>query len=559
MRFAIVLGFVGSLTLLQERCGPQASPTTLNHRQIAERGICAQQLVRAGSIPAVVAMKSSNATLCALLLALIVPATGFFCPKLVLASLLNARKRPPVSGLAMQSESHRGTEMLRGGHCGHGATAIVSSRRAAITAGSGLLALTLLGVDAANADSGSAVERMRARRKAVQTQVTEDEAEPAAALAPAAANEEEGAGPLDIDIDDVKEGLQEAGKVAASAAAATKKLADTATPLLKEVATTTYKFGKDVAIPAAKKAAETSAPVVIDAAQKGANQAGPLLQAGASKVGPAVQGMVQSEAFKQATSGVQPLVREGAETIDKVVNDPTVKSAISAAETSITETAKAAQPYLPVAAKGAASAGKAVAGALSWSADMVNTLSTKGGEAAGEQLMDTLKSGAQNGAKFTQEVVVPVTKDVVLPAAKKSLNFAVETSGKALGEAKKAALETPNGQAMSQKVTGISSQVTGAVQDVTKQAASTADQVTGKVSGVGRTIDQAVNAAAGTADQVLDKAGDALQGAATKVVDKADQVTDKAADVIDRAVGAAAGTTDQVRDAAAGIAGKKPN
>ena len=310
---------------------------------------------------------------------------------------------------------------------------------------------------------------------------------------------------------------------------------------------------------AAKKAAETSAPFVIDAVQKGASQAGPLLQAGASKVGPAVQGMVQSEAFKQATSGVQPLVREGAETIDKVVNDPTVKSAISAAETSITETAKAAQPYLPVAAKGAASAGKAVAGALSWSADMVNTLSTKGGEAAGQQLMDTLKSGAQNGAKFTQEVVVPVTKDVVLPAAKKSLNFAVETSGKAMGEAKKAALETPNGQAMSEKVTGISAQVTGAVQGVTKQAASTADQVTGKISGVGRTVDQAVNAAAGTADQVLDKAGDALQGAATKVVDKADQVTDKAADVIDRAVDAAAGTTDQVRDAAADIAGKKPN
>ena len=517
--------------------------------------------MRAGSIPAVLAMRISNATLCALLLALIVPATGFFCPQLVLSSLLNARKRSPMSCLAMQSESHRGTEMLRGGHRGHGATAIVSSRRAAIAAGSGMLAVTLLGVDAANADdSASAVERMRARRKALQTQVTEEEeAKPAATLAPAAANEEEGAGPLDIDIDDVKEGLQEAGKVAASAAVATKKLADTATPLLKEVATTTYKFGKDVAIPAAKKAAETSAPFVIDAVQKGASQAGPLLQAGASKVGPAVQGMVQSEAFKQATSGVQPLVREGAETIDKVVNDPTVKSAISAAETSITETAKAAQPYLPVAAKGAASAGKAVAGALSWSADMVNTLSTKGGEAAGQQLMDTLKSGAQNGAKFTQEVVVPVTTDVVLPAAKKSLNFAVETSGKALGEAKKAALETPNGQAMSEKVTGISAQVTGAVQGVTKQAASTADQVTGKISGVGRTVDQAVNAAAGTADQVLDKAGDALQGAATKVVDKADQVTDKAADVIDRAVDAAAGTTDQVRDAAAGIAGKKPN
>jgi hypothetical protein len=375
-----------------------------------------------------------------------------------------------TSFATMQGEE-RGTEskMVCKGVEKGGVLASVMNRRAAILTSSSVLGILFCSsaVGADEFEETSAVAKMRARRNAAKKQVEEV---PSALTAPAAKNEEE-----TFDMDNLKEVLENASKATAAAASVAKKFAETAMPVLQDAATVTYKVGKgtvEVVVPAAKELSKTAVPAVKDAAKTVAETAtpvlkdvaetaSPLVQQGVSKAAPYLQQAVdqveRSEAFNSAAEALGGGLRGTTDAIDKVVNDPTLKTTVSTTQAVISETSRAVKPYVPKVAEGVATGAKTVAGALSWTADMINTFSTEGGEAAKEQFTDTIKSGVKSGVeggvKFTQEVVVPAARDVALPAAKRGLNFAIENGGKALGEATKAALETPNGQALSQRMT----------------------------------------------------------------------------------------------------------
>ncbi len=372
-------------------------------------------------------------------------------------------------------------------------------RRTAVGAGVILLATAVLlapSSDSYEEAPSQAVERMRARRKA-EERAESDMAEESED-APRGTGESDGAEELMERVISGTKNTMEAAKVVGSAAAtvagSTVKVGqavvngvdaalDVTVPIAKSVAQKAgpvLRDGIEKAGPLVKDVADKAAPIMKDAADKAApfvqqalDKADPLIDSTAEAVKPALRGT--TEAFQRASDTVsnnpqwgqvQGKMQDASKTIDPIVR----------------QTAKQIKPALPIAGKAIANVAGAVAGAAKWSAGVVGVASEQGLDGARDEVLSTLKEGAQATAQVTKDVVLPkaleITQDVVIPAAK----TAGREAAKGLGDAAQRALETPNGQALSQKVstavTDLSSQRDAIAQNVQAQTGQLFNQAT---------------------------------------------------------------------------------
>jgi len=371
-------------------------------------------------------------------------------------------------------------------------------RRTAVGAGAILFATAVLLAPSSDSSEpaapSTAVERMRARRKAeapAEPTMAEDSEDTLSGT-----GESDGAGQLmERVISGTKSTVEAAKKVGSAAAivgATTVKVGqavvsgvdaalDVTLPVAQSVAQKAgpiIRDGIENAGPIVKDAADKAAPLMKDAVERAApfvqqalDKADPLFDGTAEAITPALRGT--TEAFQKATETVSNNAQLGQ--VQEKIQD-----ASKAIDPIVRETAKQIKPAIPIAGKAIASVAGGVAGAARWSAEVVGVASEQGLDGVRDEVLSTLKDGAQATAQVTRDVVLPkaveVTQDVVIPAAK----TVGREVAKGLGDAAQRAMDTPNGQALSQKVTSamtdLSSQKDAIAQNVQLQAVQLGDQ-----------------------------------------------------------------------------------
>ena len=345
----------------------------------------------------------------------------------------------------------------------------------------GLAAVSGAGADNVDAPASAAVERMRARRKAA---VPDEEVEPAVGS--------EEPDMMDRIVSGTKSTIETAKVVGGKAATVAGGVYKAG-----QAAVTGVDAALDVAIPVAKNVAEKATPVIKEGIERAtpmmmdaADRARPLVQQAIDKADPAMDRLIDS------TSEVMgPALRGTTEAVERVTKNPEINAAISQTQGQIQDASKAIEPFvretsrtikpaIPVVGKVVASLAGVLASTARWCAEFVGIVSQDGLDGARDEVLSTLKEGAQAGYQVSKDVVLPkaveVTQQVVIPAAQE----AGRGAAKGLGEAAQKALETPSGQALSQKVTNavtdLSSQKDALAQN-TGQTLKTAVQELGKI------------------------------------------------------------------------------
>ena len=288
---------------------------------------------------------------------------------------------------------------------------------------------------------------------------------------------------------DAGEELKQVGQQVAEGAASAYGAAKTVGAGVVAVATTAYKTGVtmvetvdatlDVVVPAAQEVAAKAAPVI----QKGVDTAIPLVQEAYTKASPVIQ-----EAYTKASPYIEqaldaPALRTTTEAIDKfadsITSDPNLSGAVAQTKASYKVASAAAVSTLPFWF----ALGDMLAAAAVWWAKFLGTFAgPDGADGAKVEILSTLKYQAGSAAQATRDIVLPAMKEYVVPAVKQ----AGEVGVKALGEAAKSALETPNGQVLTQKVTGT-------LTEISSQQAAVVEGVKGAVEGVSGAVSGAVD------------------------------------------------------------------
>jgi len=301
-----------------------------------------------------------------------------------------------------------------------GARSCVARRQALGVATVGVLGVVLRPA-ASHADS--AVERMRARREARRSQGLGAEPAPEQApeeqapeeQAPAALEPRKSAGHDDREgavvrqdgdagaasptddvqaerrrkiaqmasdgVDDTLERAKELGAGVAAGAGTTftvlKSVTRDAASLAVKAIDVTGK-ALDVAVPATKKAIEVATPIVVDVTKKAVDVATPMIERGlevaqdaANKASPAVRQVAQdalnkaqeaNPSLKGSVDNIESAVRSTSEVLQKIKNNPEMKSALSQTKSALEAAAPVAKSVVSGTAKVVVSGSKVAAG-----------------------------------------------------------------------------------------------------------------------------------------------------------------------------------------------------
>ena len=280
----------------------------------------------------------------------------------------------------------------------------------------GVAAVGVLGVvlrpAASHADS--AVERMRARRKAqgLGAEPAPEEQAPAAPEPRKRAGQDDGEGavvrqdgdagaatpPDDVQaerrrkiaqmasegVDELGDTLEKAKEVGAGVATG----AGTAFAVLKSVTQDAASLAVkaidvtgqalDVAVPATKKAIEVATPIVVDVTKKAVDVATPMIERGlevaqdaATKASPTVRQVAQdaldkaqeaNPSLKGSVDNIQSAVRSTSQVLEKIKNNPEMKSALSQTKSALEAAVPVAKSVVSGTAKVVVSGSKVAAG-----------------------------------------------------------------------------------------------------------------------------------------------------------------------------------------------------